>query len=94
MSPWAKDNHTSVAELETNDLLRSTLTDESRAQKGDTRTCLLCGFNYFWRPIRGREQLGLPETSKQFQKCKPYPEHVERSSQIVKEVKERDTLLK
>ena len=31
--PWPKDYHTSVAELESNDLLRSTLTDEGRAEK-------------------------------------------------------------
>ena len=28
--PWPEDYHTSVAELETNDLLKSTLTDETR----------------------------------------------------------------
>ena len=37
-------------------------------------------------PIRDQEHLGLTETSKQVQKCKPYPE---RTSQIVKEVKEK-----
>ena len=59
-----------------------------------TKTCLLCGFSYFWRPSRGREYLGLTETSKPVHKCKPYPEHVEHSSQIVKEMKERDTHVK
>ena len=88
---WPKDYHTSVAELESNDLLRSTLMDECRVEKGDTKTCLFCGFRYFWRTIRCREHLGLTETSKQVQKCKPYPEHVESSSQVVKELKERDT---
>jgi hypothetical protein len=53
--------------------------------KKDTKTFLLCGFRYFWRPIRCQEHLGLTETSKQVQKCKPYPEHVECSSQVVLE---------
>ena len=65
--PWSQDYHTSVGELESNDLLRSTLTDESRGEKGDTQTCLFCGFSYFWRPIHSREYLGLTETSKQVQ---------------------------
>ena len=46
---------------------------------------------YFWRPILYREHLGLTETSKQVEKCKPYPEHVECSSQVVKELNDRDT---
>ena len=60
--PWSKDYHTSVAELETNDLLKSTFTDETRTQKGDTKICLFCGFNYCWRVIHCREYLGLMET--------------------------------
>jgi hypothetical protein len=36
VSPWSKDYHTSVTAMDTNDLSRSTLTDETRGQKGDT----------------------------------------------------------
>jgi hypothetical protein len=35
MLPLPKDYHRAVSEMETNDLLRSTLTDDSRTQKGD-----------------------------------------------------------
>jgi hypothetical protein len=35
MSPLSKDYHRVVSEMETNDLLRSTLTDDSHTQKGD-----------------------------------------------------------
>ena len=41
--------------METNDLLKCTLTDESRKQR-----------------------------------CNPYPEHIDRHAQVVKELKERD----
>ena len=76
--------------MDTDKILRSTLTDETRTKKGDTKTCLICGLRYYWRPIRCREHLGLTDSSKQAQQCKPYPEHLERSSQVVKELKERD----
>jgi hypothetical protein len=46
---------------------------------------------YFLRVIHYRENLGLTDSSKQVQQCKTYPEHIERSSQVVKEIKERDT---
>ena len=42
--PWSEDYHTTVEDMETNDLLKSTLTDESHKQKGDTKTCLFWGF--------------------------------------------------
>ena len=77
--------------MDTDKILRSTLTEETRTQKGDTKTCLLCGLSYFLTPIRCRENLGLTDSSKQVQQCKTYPEHLERSSQVVKELKERDT---
>jgi hypothetical protein len=38
--------------------------------------------------------LGLVDGSKQVKQCKPYPEHLENSSQVVKELKERDTHVK
>jgi hypothetical protein len=54
--------------LDTNHILKSTLTGESRQQKGDSRTCLLCGFSYFFRPIRARYHLGLGSVSKKVQR--------------------------
>ena len=80
--------------MDTDKILRSTLTEETRTQKGDTKICLLCGLSYFFRPIRCREHLGLTDSSKQVQQCKPYPEHLERSSQVVQELKERDAHVK
>ncbi len=77
--------------MDTDKILRSTLTEETHTQKGDTKTCLLCGLTYFFMSIRCREHLGLTDSSKQVQQCKPYPEHLEHSSQVVKELKERDT---
>ncbi len=65
--------------MDTNKILRSTLTEETRMQKGDTKTCLLCGLSYFLRPIRCRENLGFTDSSKQVQQCKTYPEHLHRS---------------
>jgi hypothetical protein len=94
VQPWPKDYHTPVATMDTDKILSSTLTEETRTQKGDTKTCLLCGLSYFFRPIHCREHLGLPDGSKQVQQCKPYPEHLERSSQVVKELKERDAHVK
>ncbi len=46
-SPWPEDYYIPVVEMDTNHILKSTLTGESRQQKGDSRTCLLCGFSYF-----------------------------------------------
>ena len=77
--------------METNNLLRSTFTDDCRTQKGDQKTCLLCGLSYFWRPSRCRTHLGLAGSTKQVQLCKPYPEHCDRFSEVVRELKERDT---
>ena len=65
--PWPKDYHTPVGTMDTDKILRSTLTDETRTHKGDTKTCLLCGLSDYWRPIRCREHLGLTDSSKQVQ---------------------------
>ena len=43
MPPLSKDYNRTVSEMETNDLLKSTLTDDSHTHKGDQKTCLLCG---------------------------------------------------
>ncbi len=66
------------------------LTDESRHQKGDTRTSLICGFIYFFWPIRAGYHLALGRVSKKVQKCKPSAEHIELHAEVVMEVKRRD----
>jgi hypothetical protein len=66
------------------------LTGESRQEKGDSKTYLFCGFRYYCRPIRVRDHLGLGIVSKKVQQCKPSAEHIERLTQVVKEVKRRD----
>ncbi len=86
-TPLPKDYDTAVSVMVTTDLLRSTLTEESRARPGASKTCLLYGLSYFWRPSRCRDHLGLVGSSKQVQVCNPYPEHSDRSSEIVREVK-------
>ncbi len=70
-SSWPEDYYTPVAEMDTNHILKSMLTGESRQQKGDSRTCLFCGFSYFFRSIRARYHLVLGSVSKKVQKCKP-----------------------
>jgi hypothetical protein len=85
-----EDYNTPVVEMETNNILKSTLTGESRQEKGDTKTCLFCGFNYYFRPIRDRENLGLGNVSKKVHQCKQSADHIERRAQVVKEVKRRD----
>ena len=94
MTPLPKDYHTAVSQMDTNNLLRSTLTEDCRTQKNDQRTCLLCGLSYFWRPSRCRTHLGLAGSTKQVQLCKPYPEHCDRFSEVVRELRERDTQTK
>ena len=56
-SPLPEDYYTPVAEMDTNHILKSMLTGEIRQKKGDSRTCLFCGFSYFFRPIRARYHL-------------------------------------
>jgi hypothetical protein len=41
VSPWSKDYHTPEATMDTDKILRSTLTEETHTQKGDTKTYLL-----------------------------------------------------
>jgi hypothetical protein len=85
-----EDYYTPVTEMETNHILKSTLTGESRQEKGDSKTCLFCGFSYCFRPIHVRDHLDLGRVSKKVQQCKSSLEHIERHSQVVKEVKRRD----
>ncbi len=80
--PLPKDYYTPEAEMETNYILKSTLTDESRQEKGDSKTCLFCGFSYYFRPIRVRDHLGLGRVSKKVQRCKPSAEHIDRHDEI------------
>ncbi len=61
--------------METNDLLKSMLTDESHKQKGDTKTCLFCGLNHYFRVVRSRDHVGMGSGWNKVQKCKPYPAH-------------------
>ena len=89
--PLPKDYHTTVSAMVTKDLLRSTLTDESRTQQGESKTCLFYGHTYFWSPNRCRDHLEFVRSSKQVKLCNPYPEHCDHSSEIVGELKERDT---
>ena len=35
---WSEDYHSTVEDMETNDLLKSTVPEESQKQKGDTKT--------------------------------------------------------
>ena len=93
VQPWPEDYHTSVAGPEANELLKSTLTDETRTRRGDTKTCLFCGWTYYFRPGRCLDHLGLTgqaSGSKKVQQCKPHSEHIDRHAQVVKELKERD----
>ncbi len=41
VQPWPKDYHTPVVTMDTDKILRSTLTEETHTEKGDTKTCLL-----------------------------------------------------
>ncbi len=54
-----------VATMDTDKILRSTLTEETLTKKGDTKTCLFSGLRYFFSPIRCREHLGFTDSSKQ-----------------------------
>ena len=70
-STWSEDYHTSVVDMETNDLLKSTLTDESLNQKGHSKTCLFCGLIHYFRPVHSRDHLGVGIGSKKVQRCNP-----------------------
>ena len=71
-------------------LLTSTLTDDTRVSVVTNKTCLLCGWKYFYRPRHYRQHLGVGDGGRtHVQLFKPFPEHVECHAQIVKELKER-----
>ncbi len=73
-------------------LLTNTLTDDSRVSVVTNKTCLLCGWKYFYRPNHCRQHLGVGATgTNHVQLCNPFPEHVQRHAQIVKVLTERDT---
>ena len=92
MPPWPKDYDTAVAEMKLPLLLASTFTDDTRASTVTKKTCLLCGWTYYYRPIHCREHLGVTVSAdtNHVQLCKPFPEHIQRHAQIVKELKQRD----
>ncbi len=56
--PWPKDYDTTVAEMKLPLLLASTFTDDTRASTVTKKTCLLCGWTYYNRPIRCRDTWG------------------------------------
>ncbi len=81
VSRWGEDVCTHI--------LKSTLTAESRQQKGDSRTCLFCGFRYFQtHPLPVPP--GSGKVSKKAKKCKSSVEHIKCHDEVVKEVKRRD----
>ena len=90
--PWPKDYDTAVAEMKLPLLLASTFTDDTRPSTVTKKTCLLCGWTYYYRPIRGREHLGVTSDvgTNHVYLCKPFPEHIQCHAQIVKELKQRD----
>ncbi len=47
-------------------------------------------FEPLFHPIRSWDHLGLGNGSKKVEQCKPYPQYIDRHTQVVKEVKERD----
>ena len=69
--------------METNHILKSTLTGESRKEKGDTKSFLFCGFSYYSSPIRARNHLVLGSVSKKVQQCKPYAQHIKIQAQHI-----------
>ena len=90
--PWPKDYDTAVAEMKLPLLLASTFTDDTRASTVTKKTCLFCGWTYYYRPIHCREHLGVKPAAvtNHVQLCKSFPEHIQRHAQIVKELKQRD----
>ncbi len=92
--PWSKVYDTSVEEMKLPLLLTSTLTDDSRTSTVTNKTCLICGWMYFYRPSHCRQHLGVGATgTNHVQMCHPFPEHIQshaQNVQIVKELKERD----
>jgi hypothetical protein len=57
--PLTEDYKTPVPEMETNHILKSTFTLESRQEKDETNTGLFCDFRYYFRPIHDLDHLGL-----------------------------------
>ena len=78
------------AEMKAPFLLTSTLTDDTRVSVVTNKTCLICGWKYFYRPRLCREHLGVGDGGrKHVQLWKSFPEHVDHHAQIVKDLKER-----
>ena len=70
-------------------LLASTFTNDTRASTVTKKTFLLCDWTYYYRPIRCRDHLGVTVAAdtNHVQLSKPFPEHIQRHAQIVKELK-------
>ena len=91
METLSQDYYKPVSEMKDKELWMSTLTEGSRPKSfGDNKICLLCGFQYYFRPSRCKEHLGVTcAPVKMVQKCKPLPQHVERYTAIVEDLPQR-----
>jgi hypothetical protein len=91
METLFQDYYKPVSEMKDKELCMSTLTEGSRPKSlGDKKICLLCGFQYYFRPSRCKEHLGVTcAPVKMVQKCKPLPQHVERYTAIVEDLQQR-----
>ena len=91
METLPQDYYKPVSEMKDKELWMSTLTEGSRPKSfGDNKICLLCGFQYYFRPSRCKEHLGVTcAPVKMVQKCKPLPQHVERYTAIVEDLQQR-----
>ena len=78
METLPQDYYKPVSEMKDNELCMSTLTEDSRPKSfagGDNKICLLCEFQYYFRPSRSEEHLGVTCTPvKMVQKYKPLPQ--------------------
>ena len=86
-----QDYYKPVSEMKNKELCMSTLTEGSRPKSfGDKKICLLCGFQYYFRPILSKEHLGVTcAPVKMVQKSKQLPQHVERYTVIVEDLQQR-----
>ena len=91
MENLPQDYYKPVSEMKDKELWMSTLTEDSRPKSfGDNKICLLCGFQYYFRPSRFKEHLGVTcAPVKMVQKCKPLPQHVKRYTHIVEDLQQR-----
>ena len=96
METLPQDYYKPVSEMKDKELWMSTLTEGSRPKSfGDNKICLLCGFQYYFRPSRCKEHLGVTcAPVKMVQKCKTLPQHVEHYTVIVEDLQQRQLYAK